>query len=888
MPTRTQAIERFLKSATHPDLANLYTYDMECQVNVAQDSGERVEGDYKGRRWHGWTDGMTTWKSFRIPWKANTEPEYTDSDMSFDITAHAEGIGMTGWDWVKRVSKWVGFDFDAITGHAQGLSDTELTEIKESVTKIPWVQIRKSTSGSGLHLYVFLDDVPTANHNEHAALARAVLGMLAALTGYDFQSKVDICGGNMWVWHRKMKGTDGLELIKSSIKLDKVPPNWRDHVKVVSGSRRKNLPQDISEPDLFEELAGQRPKVTLDDEHQKVIQYLTEHDCYWWWDQDHHMLVTHTFHLKQAFDSLNLKGFFDTNSIGTNLNEQNCFAFPLRRGAWGVRRYTIGVQEHESWQQDGQGWTRTYLNREPDLATACRAKGGLEDTDGGFVFQHASTIIGVAKLLGATVEINEAIKQRQAKVKEHKDGRLIIEIDKVVHDRTEDMKGWLPKKNNWIKMYQVQSTPGTEQEVGNYDDVTRHLVTESDEDYGWLIKSDNIWRREPLVHVKVALKSTGLAAKEVDAIVGSAIFKCWKVVNKPFQAEYPGDREWNRNAAQIKYTATQNTDDLIYPTWAAIVQHCGEGLDDAVLHDPWCKANGLKTGADYLKCWLASLFQEPTEPLPYLFLYGPQNSGKSILHEALSLLLTKGYKRADAALISQSGFNAELEGAIVCVIEETDLNKNRSAYNRIKDWVTSKELLIHPKGRTPYHIPNTTHWIQCANDHNFCPIKLGDTRITMVFVNAIDPLDLIPKKQILLRLQKEAPDFLAEILRIELPPSNDRLNIPVIVTQEKTSAEMASMTPLENFIQHMCVPSPGLRIKYGAFYDEFAQWADPSDLGDWTKTKVGRELPPEHPKGRCTKTGQFFIGNIWWKNRPPEEPQEKRFVLSKGMLVVAK
>ena len=51
--------------------------------------------------------------------------------------------------------------------------------------------------------------------------------------------------------------------------------------------------------------------------------------------------------------------------------------------------------------------------------------------------------------------------------------------------------------------------------------------------------------------------------------------------------------------------------------------------------------------------------------------------------------MTNGVARADSALINPSGFNGELEGSVLCVIEETDLRTNRQAQERIKDWVTS-------------------------------------------------------------------------------------------------------------------------------------------------------------------------------------------------------
>lgn len=890
-PTRSEAIKKFLQAKTHSDLADLYSLNMECQVNVAQDGGERTIGEYKGRTWQGWTDGLTTWKPLRIPYNANKNPTYHDKEMRFDISAHAEGIGMTGWDWVNKVSKWVAFDFDAIIGHsdkhAKKLTNEELEEVKNSAMEVDWVTIRKSTSGTGLHLYVFLDDIPTENHNEHAALARAILGKLSALCGFDFVSKVDNCGGNMWVWHRKMRGTDGLKLIRQGSVLDAVPPNWRDHIKVINGTRRKNLSQDIidsGKEDLFEELCGQRPKVKLEEEHRILIKYLKDIDAYWWWDQDHHMLVTHTYYLKKAHEDLNLRGFFETNSPATNLNEQQCFAYPMRRGSWVVRRYTPGVAEHESWDQDGQGWTRCYLNKEPDLQTAARAQGGLEDPSGGFIFREAEVAEKAAQLLGVSLDVGVPLRGRETKLKQHKDGRLVAIVERKEADNAGDMRGWLPKKKEWIRIYRTQIGTPSEPDVGNYDDLVRHLVTETNEDYGWMIRSDNRWRSEPLTHTKVALASLGLNPKEITTILGSSIFKCWRVVNKPFQPEYPGDREWNRNAAQLRYLPSKDKEHLHYPTWKKILNHCGSGLDEAIKHNAWCKANGIITGGEYLKCWVASLFQEPLEPLPYLFMHGPQNSGKSIFHEALSLLFTKGYKRADAALVSSSGFNGELEGAIVCVIEETDLRKNKQAYNRIKDWVTGRDLMIHTKGRTPYHVKNSTHYIHCANDHQACPIFTGDTRITMLYVKPLDPIDLIPKKQIIPMLEKEAPDFLAAILDIELPPSNDRLNVPIISTEDKLLAQRLNQTDLERFIEEKCIYAEGKKIKVSSFHDRFIEWLDPNEIDKWSKIKVGRALPPQYPKGRSKRDGQFYIGNITWAGLDTDEEAEGKYILNGDFL----
>jgi hypothetical protein len=410
------------------------------------------------------------------------------------------------------------------------------------------------------------------------------------------------------------------------------------------------------------------------------------------------------------------------------------------------------------------------------------------------------------------------------------------------------------------------------------------LVTTEGTDCGWTLKSDKNWHDEPLNHVKAALESTGIKPTDVKMIIGAGVFKPWALVNLPFQSEYPGDRKWNRHAVQFKFLPNLKKEDLTYPTWSRIITHIGSSLDSAVQEHAWCKINGLKSGADYLKCWISSLFQSPLEPLPYLFLYGPQGSGKSILHEALSLLITGGYQRADAALVNSSGFDAELEHAILCVVEETDLKQNKVAYNRIKDWVTSLQLLIHRKGETPYHVVNTTHWIQCSNNRSACPVFAGDTRITMCYVPELE--SEIPKREIIALLEKEAPDFLGEVLRLELPKSATRLGLPVIETDDKTAASKINMTLLETYIEEKCYYSPGSTILLGEFYDDFIRWLEPNDRYDWSKIRVSREMPPMFVKGR-NKEAQWCYGNISFEKPDPATLKQPKLIVRGERLMEA-
>lgn len=899
---KTEAIKRMLLAMSPPhsqDLAALYNHDMEMQLTVAQDDGERIDKDYNGRKWHGYTNGTEIWKSIRVPYDANSEPHYEDGPLTFDITTHTDGIGLTGFDWKSKVSRWVGFDFDSITNHkGSGITDAEMEEVVRKASEIPWITIRKSTSGNGLHLYVFLNGVPCENHTQHAALARSILGKMSATVGYDFSANVDCLGHVLWIWHRKQRGTDGLSLVKQGVPLVDIPPNWKDHVDVVTNKRKKIKPSLIADSesktgtkdpiDEFEELAGQHLQVPLDSQHKALMAWLENNMAVSWWDADHHMLVCHTSDLKKAHTELKLKGVFETNTSGSS--EQNCFAFPKKHGQWTVRRFSPGVQEHESWYQDSSGWTTTHLNREPDLETVARTLKGTEEENGGFVFQNegGKQVALAGGLLGFKITIPEFISRRQAKIKHHKDkGRVVVSIEHDKSDKPEDMPGWLPKKGNWVRVFNVTTAGSDAENEATYDDLLRHIVSIGGEDGGWLVTTEKGWVNEPLTHVKHVLESQNFNPNDIKTMLGTAITKCWAVVNKPFDVEYPGNREWNKDAAQLRFLPSQkDADKLHFPTWSMILNHLGQGLDEGIRASEWAKKAGMVSGADYLKVWISSMFKKPYDSLPYLFFYGPQNCGKSMFHESLELLMKGGACRADNALTNQAGFNYELANKVLCVIEEVNLQKAGTvAYNRIKDWCTSPMMPIHQKNGTPYTIRNTSKWVQTSNESSACPIFPGDTRITVVEVQPIAPGEYVSRKEFVRRLEEEAPDFLASIMNLELPEVNDRLNLPVINTEQKLDIVENNRTQTELFFKEKLHYFPGESIEMKEVYDMFYNWLDPERRLSYSKVRFGREKPMPFLKGTHPGTNQVLIGNCSYTK--PTESQLKNLclVLVNGKLV---
>jgi len=668
---------------------------------------------------------------------------------------------------------------------------------------------------------------------------------------------------------------------------NQVPPNWKEHINVVKGtSRRTQLGLVPDDGKLsFEALTSQYLHTPLEDSHRALMNYLKDNEHVWWWDNEKHMLVTHTLHLKEAHQALSLAGEFDTNS--SHSSDQNCFCFPLRGGAWVVRRFSPGVREHKVWETDPSGWTRTYLNRALTLEDVARIYEALEHPKGGYYFSKAESAVLAASKLGLSVELHPSYGLRDVRMLKNKDGKIVMEMPRIGTDNPSDVKGWIAEKSKFVKVLGQVAQNNQDEMMVDYDDYLRHLVGLNDADQGWVVRLDGRWRVEPLHHLRILLESKGLGPNDVKEILGQCISKAWQLVNEPFKPDYPGNRKWNRDAARLRFSPDFTKSELSFPTWKRIMEHCGESLTNAVKENQWCQEAEITTGGEYLMAWTASLFQHPERPLPFLFFYGDQNSGKSTFHESLQLLFDndRGYCYGKQALISQGGYNGELANAVLCVVEEVDLSLDSStAYNRIKEWVTNKQILIHPKGEQAYTSLNTTHWVQCANNPHYCPVFKDDTRIVVVECKALNPTSLIPRFEMIELLEKEAVDFLTALMQMKLPRSGDRLNVPVITTDSKEAMQAQNASMLDVFLQQECKEVPGTVLKFADFYNRFTRWLDSSEVSFWSKIKVSKSLPLDYPTGAMSKyANQKYIGNLQF-NESLEPPNKFKMVCTNGQL----
>ena len=352
----TQAMVDFLTAqrSTHPapDLLDRFLEhgtDLETQINVDPANSEPVAGKRAT-----WDTGTYQYWNLRIPKNAHAVPEFKDYKLSWPLELHADKIGSTGWHWRNKVSLWVGFDFDAITGHAKGrntLTDEKLAEVQRAAEDLPYIEVRRSTGGKGIHLYVLLDSIPTANHTEHAALAKLILTKMGADTGFNFPDAIDCYGHIMWFWAANM------------------PPNA---YRLLSPSTRVLTTDDLPDlpptrertPDTGDQTGGINwdrlcdpvPPIREGTGHRRIIDQLGAHCT---WDADHKCYRTHTARLAQVEHH----GEFDTVSEGTDPATPNCYMFPRPNGAFLVRRFG-NPAETDGWE-DGNGHPQRKYNEAP-------------------------------------------------------------------------------------------------------------------------------------------------------------------------------------------------------------------------------------------------------------------------------------------------------------------------------------------------------------------------------------------------------------------------------------------------------------------------------------------------------------------------------------------
>ena len=114
---------------------------------------------------------------------------------------------------------------------------------------------------------------------------------------------------------------------------------------------------------------------------------------------------------------------------------------------------------------------------------------------------------------------------RKTLLKTHKDGRLVMEIERKKGDSdSKEPEGWLAKKTKWVRVFDVIVSDKKDDDLGTteYDNLVRALTTSADQFIGWMIFDERrVWINHPGQNVKMHLQSKGLAKDAAETVMGT-------------------------------------------------------------------------------------------------------------------------------------------------------------------------------------------------------------------------------------------------------------------------------------------------------------------------------------------------------------------------------
>lgn len=134
--------------------------------------------------------------------------------------------------------------------------------------------------------------------------------------------------------------------------------------------------------------------------------------------------------------------------------------------------------------------------------------------------------------------------------------------------------------------------------------------------------------------------------------------------------------------------------------------------------------------------WLAWIVQNPGKLLKWaMVLQGVEGDGKSFWAFLLSAVMGPSNVRMLNAHVLEGSFTGWAHGQCVIVVEEPRLQGHNKydVINRIKPLITNPIVEVHPKGKDPYNVDNTSNYYIPTNFRDALPINSNDRRYAVLF-----------------------------------------------------------------------------------------------------------------------------------------------------------
>lgn len=131
--------------------------------------------------------------------------------------------------------------------------------------------------------------------------------------------------------------------------------------------------------------------------------------------------------------------------------------------------------------------------------------------------------------------------------------------------------------------------------------------------------------------------------------------------------------------------------------------------------------------------YLAYCVQHPGAKIRWaVLLKGIPGDGKTAFATLLAHVMGHPNVRTlSSATLEGSDFSSWAAGQCVVTVEEVKLHghNRHDVYNKLKPFISNDTVEVHPKGRDPYNVPNTSNYFLLTNFDDALPVDDNDRRI---------------------------------------------------------------------------------------------------------------------------------------------------------------
>ena len=223
---------------------------------------------------------------------------------------------------------------------------------------------------------------------------------------------------------------------------------------------------------------------------------------------------------------LNLVGVFDTNSEGRNPG--NAQLLPLSPDQWRLASLPLLARHRRGRDLEPRRPGVDHLLLQPPAGPGDRRQDPRRHRrpgkGGAYVFKTPDDAVQVAKVLGQDdIAVDAMFADRKTTLKAHKDGRLVMEIERKKGDAEhKEPEGWLAKKTKWVRIFETTINDKKDDDLGltEYDNLIRAIETPAKQFVGWVVYKGGEWVGHPAANVKMLLQSLGNAKDAAECIMG--------------------------------------------------------------------------------------------------------------------------------------------------------------------------------------------------------------------------------------------------------------------------------------------------------------------------------------------------------------------------------